>query len=287
MINRWPRRASVDAVNAIIDTARRTASSHPDRRDDLGQSHTPAPDPDLPIRTSGEMRVSNFLLWQIARRALHHHTPARLRPYRSAQSGSRFQNASRFGGLTRPRPRSAPSPRSNRSSSKRSAFRCDEACLTALVLIARSLYCNPRSAGWSLIVSLCACSATGGIAASPPDTASRSGTGGFRRRNQRCRRLRAIFSPSSSGISRHAERRVPRHCARIRCCSASSTFSTWGAILLAPSRLHHCRCAGDQPGRRYQRLLRRQKHRGTSSRRSARENVGGRGGVCRPSIALA
>ncbi|HWP43244.1 MAG TPA: undecaprenyl diphosphate synthase family protein, partial [Blastocatellia bacterium] len=29
------------------------------------------PDPDLLIRTSGEMRVSNFLLWQIAYSEIH------------------------------------------------------------------------------------------------------------------------------------------------------------------------------------------------------------------------
>jgi undecaprenyl diphosphate synthase len=30
-----------------------------------------SPDPDLLIRTSGEMRVSNFLLWQIAYSEIH------------------------------------------------------------------------------------------------------------------------------------------------------------------------------------------------------------------------
>jgi undecaprenyl diphosphate synthase len=56
----------------IVDAARRAiaAGVHPDELDErhfasflytAGQ-----PDPDLLIRTSGEMRVSNFLLWQIA-----------------------------------------------------------------------------------------------------------------------------------------------------------------------------------------------------------------------------
>ncbi|MCK5447940.1 MAG: undecaprenyl diphosphate synthase family protein, partial [Gemmatimonadetes bacterium] len=30
-----------------------------------------SPDPDLLVRTSGEMRVSNFLLWQIAYSEIH------------------------------------------------------------------------------------------------------------------------------------------------------------------------------------------------------------------------
>ena len=32
----------------------------------LYTSHLPIPDPDLVLRTSGEERVSNFLLWQVA-----------------------------------------------------------------------------------------------------------------------------------------------------------------------------------------------------------------------------
>jgi len=56
----------------IVDAARRALREHldPDRLDeDLFSSllYTAGqPDPDLLIRTSGEMRVSNFLLWQIA-----------------------------------------------------------------------------------------------------------------------------------------------------------------------------------------------------------------------------
>ena len=69
-INYGGRAELVDAMNAILDEARRegkigslevdedTVSSH------LYTAHVP--DPDLLIRTSGEMRISNFLLWQIA-----------------------------------------------------------------------------------------------------------------------------------------------------------------------------------------------------------------------------
>jgi undecaprenyl diphosphate synthase len=69
-LNYSGRAELVDAVAAIVNEAR--------CRDRLGDLHISEellashlytaglPDPDLLIRTSGEMRVSNFLLWQIA-----------------------------------------------------------------------------------------------------------------------------------------------------------------------------------------------------------------------------
>jgi undecaprenyl diphosphate synthase len=67
-LNYGGRAEIVDSVNSILEAQRRnggtglvdeqTLSNH------LYTSGTP--DPDLLIRTSGEMRVSNFLLWQIA-----------------------------------------------------------------------------------------------------------------------------------------------------------------------------------------------------------------------------
>ena len=60
----------MDAVNAIIDAARiegRLATLSVDEETITAGLYTAAlPDPDLLIRTSGEMRISNFLLWQIA-----------------------------------------------------------------------------------------------------------------------------------------------------------------------------------------------------------------------------
>ena len=69
-INYGGRAELVDAVNAILDAARREGKLSGLRLDErmisenLYTSRTP--DPDLLIRTSGEMRISNFLLWQIA-----------------------------------------------------------------------------------------------------------------------------------------------------------------------------------------------------------------------------
>ncbi|HSB13362.1 MAG TPA: isoprenyl transferase [Bryobacteraceae bacterium] len=69
-INYGGRNEVVDAVNAVLDEARRKGRLDSLTVDDNAiASHlytAGLPDPDLLIRTSGEMRISNFLLWQIA-----------------------------------------------------------------------------------------------------------------------------------------------------------------------------------------------------------------------------
>jgi undecaprenyl diphosphate synthase len=69
-INYGGRAELVDAVNAILETARRDGKLSGLRLDEQMISEnlytSATPDPDLLIRTSGEMRISNFLLWQIA-----------------------------------------------------------------------------------------------------------------------------------------------------------------------------------------------------------------------------
>jgi undecaprenyl diphosphate synthase len=69
-VNYGGRAEIVDAVNAIVDRARlegRLGTLEIDEAAIARHLYTSAiPDPDLLIRTSGEMRISNFLLWQIA-----------------------------------------------------------------------------------------------------------------------------------------------------------------------------------------------------------------------------
>jgi undecaprenyl diphosphate synthase len=69
-INYSGRAEVVDAVNAVIARARLSGtldSFQIDEESIAANLYTSdLPDPDLLIRTSGEMRVSNFLLWQIA-----------------------------------------------------------------------------------------------------------------------------------------------------------------------------------------------------------------------------
>jgi len=69
-INYSARMELVDAVNTLLDEARiegRLSDLVVDERMIARRLYTAGlPEPDLLIRTSGEMRVSNFLLWQIA-----------------------------------------------------------------------------------------------------------------------------------------------------------------------------------------------------------------------------
>jgi undecaprenyl diphosphate synthase len=69
-INYGGRAEIIDAVNSILEMARLDGSIGTLKIDEdliATSLYTAAcPDPDLLIRTSGEMRISNFLLWQIA-----------------------------------------------------------------------------------------------------------------------------------------------------------------------------------------------------------------------------
>jgi len=68
-INYGGRAELVDAVKALVEKAVRgqvTAESIDEAAISANLYTAGIPDPDLLIRTSGEMRVSNFLLWQIA-----------------------------------------------------------------------------------------------------------------------------------------------------------------------------------------------------------------------------
>jgi undecaprenyl diphosphate synthase len=69
-INYSGRAEILDAINSIIETARSEGRLDSLRVDEelfaASLATANSPDPDLLIRTSGEMRISNFLLWQIA-----------------------------------------------------------------------------------------------------------------------------------------------------------------------------------------------------------------------------
>lgn len=106
-INYGGRAELVDAFNRILSNARRDGSLPVlDVDEDLISSAlytSDQPDPDLLIRTSGEMRVSNFLLWQIAYSELYV-TETLWPDFRRAhllQAVADYQRRDRrFGGLT-------------------------------------------------------------------------------------------------------------------------------------------------------------------------------------------
>jgi undecaprenyl diphosphate synthase len=111
-INYGGRAELVDAFNSILDAARMEGTLDTLRIDEdvIGANlYSPeSPDPDLLIRTSGEMRISNFLLWQIAYSELY--VTSTLWPDFSRtellQAVADFQKRDRrYGGLTSPPPR--------------------------------------------------------------------------------------------------------------------------------------------------------------------------------------
>jgi undecaprenyl diphosphate synthase len=68
-INYGSRAEIVDALRAIAEQVRRGQLLPDDITEELVSQHlytAGQPDPDLLIRTAGEMRVSNYLLWQIS-----------------------------------------------------------------------------------------------------------------------------------------------------------------------------------------------------------------------------
>jgi undecaprenyl diphosphate synthase len=73
-LNYGGRTEILDAVKAIIEAAKAGMIDVPDVNEELFSSFlytADIPDPDLLIRTSGERRISNFLLWQTSYTELH------------------------------------------------------------------------------------------------------------------------------------------------------------------------------------------------------------------------
>jgi undecaprenyl diphosphate synthase len=107
-INYGGRTELVDAVNVMIENARLEGSLEAlEITEEAISAHlytAGLKDPDLLIRTSGEMRISNFLLWQIAYAELY--VTETLWPDFSRtdllEAISEYQSRERrFGGLTR------------------------------------------------------------------------------------------------------------------------------------------------------------------------------------------
>jgi undecaprenyl diphosphate synthase len=121
-INYGGRAELVDAVAALVEDARRGKIVIDEAAISARLYTAGMPDPDLLIRTSGEMRVSNFLLWQIAYAELYvtetlwpdFDRAELLRAILDYQKRDR-----RFGGLT---PEQAPAPNREAASSETNVF---------------------------------------------------------------------------------------------------------------------------------------------------------------------
>ncbi|MEK9145746.1 MAG: isoprenyl transferase [Elusimicrobiota bacterium] len=98
-LNYGARAEIVDAVNALL----KEGAGEVTEESIGGRLYTAGlPDPDLVIRTSGEMRISNFLLWQIAYSELYV-TPVHWPDFRKEHLGEAIEEyrrrERRFGGL--------------------------------------------------------------------------------------------------------------------------------------------------------------------------------------------
>lgn len=68
-LNYGARTEILDAVEKIVEEAKRSSNGGPHLTEESFSNYlytAGLPDPDLLIRTSGEMRLSNFLLWQLS-----------------------------------------------------------------------------------------------------------------------------------------------------------------------------------------------------------------------------
>ena len=157
-INYSARIELVDAVNALIDEARiegRLSSLVVDEKMISRRLYTAGlPEPDLLIRTSGEMRVSNFLLWQIAYAELYvtdtlwpdFNRAELLRAILDFQRRER-----RFGGLSAELPREAESGERRRSGDRRDRrLLAMKRVVTALFLVPIAVYSALFAPWWVL-----------------------------------------------------------------------------------------------------------------------------------------
>ena len=126
-LNYGARAEIVDAFNAMIENARSNGALEFRADEETIAAHlytAGLPDPDLLIRTSGEMRVSNFLLWQIAYAEIYV-TETLWPDFSRARLLEAFidyqKRERRYGGLGAPRSTSSRSSNTHRAKQERPA----------------------------------------------------------------------------------------------------------------------------------------------------------------------